>query len=270
MIKEQFNSLVDEIKYGEFLSTGFPELDKQFWGGGVSAGKLIVLMGRAKVGKTYLLTNWIYRLLILGQKIMFFSLEMSAGDILARLLQILANDKMDNILVNLKYNPGIYSKLLQDFNVNEKLKILDKRGTNLKEIIDTIEREKNNCDFFMLDHILRIKTRSEKDRHTIDTILKTLSDTVLRTNTRMILASQVTRGHGDGSTMPAADTGKGSGSIEEDCDVLIGMCRPEIAPDCPTELRHKIQLMVLANRFGKMYKLITLPYDEESSIISDE
>lgn len=270
MIKEQFNSLVDEIRYGEFLSTGFPSLDKEFWGGGISAGKLIVLMGRAKVGKTYLLTNWIYRLLILGQKVMFFSLEMSAGDILARLLQILANDKMDNILVNLKYNPEIYEKLLIDYNIDSKLKILDKRGTDLKEIINVIEKEKKNYDFFMLDHILRIKTYADKDRHTLDTILKTFSDTVTRSNIRMIVASQVVRGHGDGSTMPPVDSGKGSGSIEEDCDALIGMCRPEIASDCPTELKHKVQIMVEANRFGKMYKLITLPYDEESSIISDE
>lgn len=270
MIQKQFNDLVSEIKYGEFLSTGFSSLDKEFWGQGISAGKLIVIMGRAKVGKTYLLTNWIYRLLILGQKVMFFSLEMSAGDILARLLQILADDTMDNILINLKYNPEIYSKLLDDYNINSKLRILDKRGTDLKEIINIIEKEKKNYDFFMLDHILRIKTYSEKDRHTVDAILKTFSDTVQRNKIRMIIASQVVRGHGDGSMMPPVDSGKGSGSIEEDCDALIGMCRPGIASDCPKELKNKVQIMIVANRFGKMHKLITLPYDKESSIISDK
>ena len=270
MIQKQFKELVAEIQYGHFLSTGFPALDREFWGGGISAGKLIVLMGRAKVGKTYLLTNWIYRLLILGQKIMFFSLEMSAGDILARLLQILSEDKMDNIITNLKYNPSIYERLIQKYNLNNNLEIIDNRGTDLKTVINRIEKEKDNYDFFMLDHILRIKTYSIKDRHTVDTILKTLSDTVTRENIRMILASQVVRGSGDGSMIPAADTGKSSGSIEEDCDALIGMCRPEINPACPEKLKNKVQIMVTANRFGKMYKLITLPYDEHTSIISDE
>ena len=61
-----------------------------------------------------------------------------------------------------------------------------------------------------------------------------------------------------------------SSSIEEDADALIGICRPGIAPDCPENLKDKIQLMVLANRFGKMYHNITLPYDKETSIISDD
>jgi len=66
------------------LSTGIPEWDKMM--GGMAAGEsLVILAARPRTGKTILALTSAYRMAKLGKRVAFFSLEMKAKTLAARL-----------------------------------------------------------------------------------------------------------------------------------------------------------------------------------------
>ncbi len=87
LVIETFNTLQELAKnHAKFLGvrTGFDDLDELF--GGLRGGDLVILAARPSVGKTALALNIASRAAQLGNAVAFFSLEMSAQQLIQRVL----------------------------------------------------------------------------------------------------------------------------------------------------------------------------------------
>lgn len=67
------------------LPTGFDELDKHL-NGGLYSGQLIAIGARSSIGKTSFAVSLACNMVERNKRIQFFSLEMSADDIISRLI----------------------------------------------------------------------------------------------------------------------------------------------------------------------------------------
>ena len=268
-ILEMFDQVSTEIKQGDFLSTGWSEIDRDCYGRGLKSGRLVFLQARPKVGKSYMIINWMHRLAKLGLKSYMFSMEMSALDCIIRLLQLAQQESANEIIHNLM--SGINKdRMVETLSAFEELiTIDDRKGLSLIDIDKTVSATHDGVHYFFIDHIHKIQTRHIEIFKATTEITNRLYLTAHKYNTRLISAVQVHRG-AEAWEIPNPHDAKGSGSIEEDADLIIGMCRPEINPNCEEGSKGQVHIKITANRFGNDGYKIRLVMNRETSLLMQE
>ncbi|MEE1280969.1 MAG: DnaB-like helicase C-terminal domain-containing protein [Acutalibacteraceae bacterium] len=209
-----------EIKY---ISTGFTHLDNKLNGGFVE-GSLVAIGARPSVGKTTFAVN-IARANN-NKKVLVFSLEMGAGQLIDRLLS-------DILTIN-------YSKMqkhikgITDEQSNRMVNAIDSCRNNLTIIdnISTVEEivnKINSCkpDLVIIDYIQIVATQTSytDPRHRIDYISRELKACAKETGAVIVNLSQVTRAGKDRPTMSDL---KESGGLEQDSDYIMLLHRPYV------------------------------------------
>jgi KaiC/GvpD/RAD55 family RecA-like ATPase len=275
-IQHIVNRLKDEYRDPKktILSTEFKCLDSYLHGNGLARRRLVSFMARPKVGKSYFFTNWIYRLVKAKRSCLFFNMEMPESDVFIRILQLLGKLKFEDVMFRMK-EPA-FSKwcenTLRGFTHNGELLQIDSKSKGVKgkftlEYIEGVIRKTcSNTDFYFIDHHLKIHVPYTNTYEKVTRIMQTLSDIVDEYDTRIILAVMVVREKGDPSRIPLPDTGKGSGSVEEDSDLIIGIG----APGSRSVEQDVIHLKITGNRYGSKSPEVTLPYNPDTSEIFNE
>ncbi|HJU45709.1 MAG TPA: replicative DNA helicase, partial [Chitinophagaceae bacterium] len=221
------------------VPSGFPSLDKVTYGW--QPTDLIILAARPAVGKTAFALNLARSAALHSAKptpIAFFSLEMSAGQLVQRILSAeseihlekISRGKMEDYEMKQLYAKGI-QKL-----TSAPIFIDDTAALNIFELRAKCRRLKNkhNLGLIIIDYLqLMSGTGDNKNgnrEQEISKISRDLKGLAKELQVPIIALSQLSRAvesRKDGNKMPQLSDLRESGAIEQDADMVMFLYRPE-------------------------------------------
>jgi replicative DNA helicase len=223
------------------VPSGFTHLDRITYGW--QNTDLIILAARPAVGKTAFALNLARNAVMHPTKptpVALFSLEMSAGQLVQRILSAeseiwlekIARGKLEEHEMKQLYARGI-QRLAQ-----APLFIDDTPALNIFELRAKCRRLKNkhNIGMIIIDY-LQLMSGTNENRNTnreqeISNISRNLKGLAKELNVPIIALSQLsraveTRGSKEGSRVPQLSDLRESGAIEQDADMVMFLYRPE-------------------------------------------
>jgi len=241
-VKKIIASRTGQIDY----PTGLTELDKILWG--LHKKELICIGARTSVGKSLLSLQIAKNLVMCGQTVLFFSLEMSKESIVERLLSNMC--EIDNVKlregkgweeVQAKEEP--FKEWLNDV----KLVIDDYNGYRFSSILEVIQAVKP--DFVIVDYVQMISTKGFKDKlSALEDFVKEIQRLGVDLDYGSILVSQINRtGVGD---RPFMHQLKHAGILEEHSSVVL-LLHHDLAKQPPQYI-----IYVEKNRNGKVGEVL--------------
>lgn len=221
------------------VPSGFPSLDKVTYGW--QPTDLIILAARPAVGKTAFALNLARSAALHSAKptpIAFFSLEMSAGQLVQRILSAeseihlekISRGKLEEYEMKQLYTKGI-NKLS-----SAPIFIDDTAALNIFELRAKCRRLKNkhNLGLIIIDYLqLMSGTGDNKNgnrEQEISRISRDLKGLAKELQVPIIALSQLSRAvesRKDGNKMPQLSDLRESGAIEQDADMVMFLYRPE-------------------------------------------
>jgi replicative DNA helicase len=246
------------------IPTGFNGLDRMIDGFGKS--ELIFLAGNTGSGKTTLALNFAYKAAKSKKKVLFFSLEMKQGEILERLVKNVA--EVENYATMTQENFDKVVKITHAIGERLPLEVNDKNIT--LEAMYSIVKDKQDIDMVIIDH-LNILTVAEKFKDKLERLEYTtrkLKEMAKELNIPIVVCCQLNRSNSDREVKyPTLSDLRGSGSIEQDANLVLFVYRPEyyLAQTKPDEgspkyakweeeyhkQKGKAKVVVAKNRRGK-------------------
>jgi len=226
------------------LVTGFTDIDSLL--GGLQPSDLLILAGRPGMGKTSLATNMAFHTcrayvqdmeageaVPRGAPVLFFSLEMAAQQLSARILSEQTEIEMWKIR-NGRFSDGEWEKFIlamQDLSTLP-FYIDDTGGISIAQIAARARRMKRekNIGCVMIDHIQLVagSGRAENRVQEITEISKSLKVLAKELDIPVIALSQLSRGvDARDDKRPVLSDLRESGSIEQDADVVMFVYREE-------------------------------------------
>lgn len=207
-----------ELRTAPLLTFGLPELDGMTHG--LRPGRLYVIAARPKVGKSAFSLQLASRSVVAGAKAMFFSLEMTPAECLARLAV------SAGVLSPRSAQTGEWT-IDETARTKEYLGDIEQSGNLLfyganENQLSTIQRlvHKYKPALVVVDQLSKVSLSPDAntifERYT--RITAELKRMAMIEGVAVVLLAQVKR-NGDG--LPTLEDLKGSGSIEEDADVVI-------------------------------------------------
>lgn len=221
------------------VPSGFPSLDKVTYGW--QNTDLIILAARPAVGKTAFALNLARNAALHSAKqtpVAFFSLEMSAGQLVQRILaaeseiwlEKISRGKMEEHEMKQLYARGI-QRLGQ-----APIFIDDTPALNIFELRAKCRRLKNkhNIGLVIIDYLQLMsgtgENRSSNREQEISNISRNLKALAKELNIPIIALSQLSREvekRKEGNKMPQLSDLRESGAIEQDSDMVMFLYRPE-------------------------------------------
>jgi len=226
------------------LATGFTDIDSLL--GGLQPSDLIIVAGRPGMGKTSLATNMAFHVarafvqdqetgaeVPRGAPILFFSLEMAAQQLSARILSEQTEIEMWKIR-NGRFSESEWEKFvltMQDLSTLP-LYIDDTGGISIAQIAARARRMKREKKIgaIIIDHIQLVapSRRTENRVQEITEISKGLKVLAKELDVPVIALSQLSRGvDSRDDKRPVLSDLRESGSIEQDADVVMFVYREE-------------------------------------------
>ena len=240
------------------LPTGFVDLDDKLCG--MREEQLIVLAGRPAMGKTTLAMNIAQSVLNETDKsVLFFSMEMSAEDIVERMVSSLGMLSFSN-LRTAKLDESDWGKLTMSLDkVNDlELSIVDLPAltpTKLKHKARKFKRENPNLGLIVIDYLQlmtcpEIKNNRYLEISHISGQLKALAKEL---KVPVIALSQLNRGlESRVNKKPLMSDLRDSGSIEQDADILMFVHREEVYDQENDILKGMADLIIGKHRNGEI------------------
>jgi len=220
------------------VPSGFPSLDKVTYGW--QSTDLIILAARPAVGKTAFALNLARSAALHATKatpVALFSLEMSAGQLVQRILaaeseihlEKISRGKMEEHEMKQLYAKGI-QRLSQ-----APIYIDDTAALNIFELRAKCRRLKNtgNIGLIIIDYLQLMSgtgDRNSNREQEISTISRSLKGLAKELQVPIIALSQLSREvekRKDGNKMPQLSDLRESGAIEQDADMVMFLYRPE-------------------------------------------
>ena len=211
--------------------TGFSKLDEILKG--MSAGNLIILAARPKVGKTAFALTIATNVAMSGKTVAFYSMEMENPEIYERLLSKTAQIPM-NTLIDRRFQDKKRPKSIR----NEELSIIEKVTTNLKTLPLKINDKPNipvneiraqcrmikNLGLIVVDYLQLMKSTKKHDNRNqeVGAISRELKILSAELGVPILCLSQLNRTN-DEEKRPSPCDLRDSGEIEQNCSKLILM-----------------------------------------------
>ena len=267
LIKEVLDDLMEMKKSGEKLrglASGFSDLDRLT--NGWQKGTLNIIAARPGMGKTAFVLSMARNITVdNGKALAVFSLEMSASDLVLRLISAESGFKQ-NQLKSGNLNDRDWGNLINSTTelANAPLIIDDTAGLSIFELRAKCRRFKQQYDIqaVIIDYLqlmtagTDMKGNREQEISTISRSLKALSKEL---DIPVIALSQLNRsvesrvGAG-ASKRPQLSDLRESGAIEQDADIVIFIYRPEYYKlatfDDGTPSAGMAELMIAKHRNG--------------------
>ncbi len=224
------------------VPTGLPKLDNVL--GGLKAGELITVAGRTGMGKSSLIATWIVHQLMQGYKPAVFSQELQRKEIVDKLKSILSevDGDGDTIPFMTLNNPAGHfggvklgqrqlermQQLTMKYLVDSKMYIRGASKLSVEEGISICRKliQEGNCDVAYFDHIglmVQDKNNAVAELSNITGSLKLFAG---ESNIPIVEVVQLSRSADTATEKPKLSHCKGSGSIEEDSNIVIMPWRP--------------------------------------------
>lgn len=275
---------VEDAATGARVQLGLPALDGTI--GGIRRGEVCGLMGRPGMGKTILLSHVAQAMAPDVGGHVFFSLEMPASQIVARLKQMfyrVGRMTLEDRTRRADLDAGAY---LAHF---ERLVIVDTPGLTVAEMGRRVRQIANGplkgvpIRLITIDHLGLIggdRALSTYDRVSVQA--REIKELAKRIGCAVMLAVQVNReAGGDGSKELSLGSARDSGVVEEAMDYLIGIRRLDrsvsLTPFERARFRDAIFAKVIKNRHGEpgdretAYRLdpVGLSLVEDGQLVAD-
>lgn len=242
------------------ISTGYQWLDGAI--DGIRPGHFWVIGGYSSSGKTFFSLNIVANLATQGKRVLFFSLEMSKADIIARLLGIMTEVNSTIIM-----RQPLHADTVQTYN--QAKNTLRSSGLAIyggihdySRVLLAILQEhyRSPVDCVVIDYIQLFKTFGKSEYESMTVIATELQNFAKKTGIPIILLSQVSNEHAknDSPTMGF----KGSGAIGASADLGLELRIPKhvtkevLAEKRKNNLPYNVEITAKKNRHGKMGSFI--------------
>ena len=214
------------------VSTGFDKLDMTL--NGLNKSDLIILAARPAMGKTALALN-IAQNVAINEKVpvCIFSLEMSAGQLVQRMLCSQAEVDSQRVKTG-QMQPKDWEKLTQamdDFH-NARIYIDDSGGCTLTDVRTKLRRLKSqvkDLGLVVIDYLQLMESSGKEDRlQQISAISRGLKILAKELDVPVLALSQLSRQvESRNDKRPMLSDLRESGSIEQDADIVMFIYRAD-------------------------------------------
>lgn len=246
------------------LSSGFVELDKitRGWRG----GQLIILGARPAMGKSALALQFaIPPAYVYNKNVLFFSLEMSKGELVGRLASIRSGVSTEKIDLG-KADDKEYSKYTEAMKAldNGHLDIPDNLEQNIRTLKSSAMMARNemgSVDLIIVDY-LQLMDGPGKDRYEkITEISRGLKMVAKQMDVPVIALAQLSRSlESRQDKRPILSDLRDSGSLEQDADIIMFLYRPEYYGELVDGNNNSLlgiaELNVAKHRGGKLDRVL--------------
>jgi replicative DNA helicase len=282
-----FVDQLDKQTPPEPISTGFRRIDEAL-GGGLSPG-LYVLGAISSLGKTTLALQMANNIANTGQDVLFFSLEMSKMEMIAKSISSMtggiAREKKASVGATVRdvmrgdIDFGTFCRVLEDYKKSGKhLSVVEGNfDTTVMSIWERVRKHiaRRMKPVVFVDYLQIITPASERtsDKQNIDRAVTTMKRMSREFDIPVILISSLNR---DGYTTPVSYTSfKESGCIEYSADVIMGLNLQEVheiqsikkitekqsrLDAAKRKLPRDVELVILKNRNGSPWVSIPFQY----------
>lgn len=252
------------------LSTGIHELDQMTTG--FKGGDMIVVAARPGVGKTALALTFAKnflkerydeaqdRFIQPGHPVGFFSLEMSAEQLMLRLLSSFSNVSLQAMREgNLKKSDLDALAVLAEEVAHLPLVIDESSMLNIGQLRAKARRMKqmHKVEVIIIDYLQLLSSTSEKARDNrqveVAEISRGIKGLARELNIPIIVLAQLNRKPEEGNQEPALHHLRESGSIEQDADIVMLLSRKFEKEEGETSF--KAQLHIAKQRNGPTGKI---------------
>ena len=211
--------------------TGFSQLDEILKG--MSAGNLIILAARPKVGKTAFALSIAENVAKSGKTVAFYSMEMESSEIYDRLLSKRSKIPM-NTLIDRRFKDKKRPQKIRDEEINKIAEAIDeiyslpiKINDNPSCTVNDIRLESRlvkDLGLIVIDYLqLMLSTKKFENRNLeVGSICRELKCLASELGVPILCLSQLNR-TSDESTRPSPSELRDSGSIEQDSNKTILM-----------------------------------------------
>lgn len=253
------------------IPTGFGLLDKYITG--LNKSDFILIGARPAMGKTSFALNLAQNITMgAKKKCIFFSLEMTKGQLAERILASQAG------IESQKFRTGDLTddewirlgNALKSFN-DVELYLDDTSSITVPEIKSIVQREMD-VDCILIDYLGLVQSAVHKENRVqeVSEITRNLKMMAKDLNIPVICCAQLSRGtEGRGKNhTPALSDLRESGSIEQDADIVMFLYRPdyyrnELSEEERDEVDENLtELIIAKNRHGGV-GVIPLTFDKE-------
>ncbi|MDY6793696.1 MAG: DnaB-like helicase C-terminal domain-containing protein [Actinomycetota bacterium] len=252
---------------GRRVTLGYHPVDRLTRG--IRPGQVMGIMARAGVGKTALAVNIMANIFrrVDPHGVLFFSLEMPAGEVVARLFTVdnrETPERLDSYLEKAQGDPRLaaWSRRYQE------LVIVDESGLSISDVEKGFrEAEKylgKSVPLLIIDYLGLLRASGGSSYERMSNLARELKSAAKRLSCALLVLIQTSRQGGSGGDPLSLCMARDSGAIEEACDFLLGAWRPELnGGGRPGEL----VLSLLKNRHG-MTGEFSFHFDKETLRIS--
>lgn len=262
-------------------STGIAKLDKVLGGNGFEAGTLNVIAARPKVGKTIFFNDMIIRIVQDGNIPIVMNLETQKVEFIAKTIsRAIVDDTIPLDMDDGNPNMGISWGKIKGYLSGQEVLLTKKeqdaieRGKewaleqdwrvafdsymSMQDIESLVAQEKANrpedTKIILLVDYVQIQVQDKlHSREEIEALTRFYKRLAIHYNIPVILLSQIGRQGEDGK--PSAHQTKGSGSIEQDADVVLVLDRPyardeENPVDCIMQINGTVSRLAPGDEFN--------------------
>lgn len=166
-LEEYYNSLCTRAKPNMTYwdTTGFPSLDQYITKMNDCGGKLITICARPSIGKSAFTVSVIRNMLVRDNRILFFSLQMSAKDLINRLVASISQVSLYNVGNGRLSNSEFYRvEKAIEYLWTRDLYIVDIRSISVQAlraiILATAKIEMESLECILIDHFGLISGKS--------------------------------------------------------------------------------------------------------------
>lgn len=256
-VLEQYFDKLDAIQHqrGTVIGvpTGFADLDKLT--GGLQRSDLIILAARPAVGKTSFQLGIAHNAAVqYGKTVAIFSLEMSAEQLVQRLLAMETGVDSHRLRLGL-INDDEWDQISRAFGrlAEAKIFIDDTPSINIMELRSKARRlmAEHGVDLIIVDYLQLAQGRRAENRvQEISDISRSLKGLARELNVPVLALSQLSRAvEARTDHRPMLSDLRESGSIEQDADIVMFIYREDVY-DPDTEKKGIAEIIVAKHRNG--------------------
>lgn len=275
---EEITKLAEQKNHMAGVPSGFKDIDDLFHG--FRGGDLIILAARPGVGKTSFALNLAVNAAKLGTTVTFFSLEMSAGQLVQRILCAEARVSLSKIRSGF-ISEGDWGAIADAMNTLSKLDLYidDSPGLSILEARAKARRELRKAQgkgLIVVDYLQLMQppqTRRDGNRAVeVGEISRGLKVLAKEMDMPVLALSQLSRAvEMRGKKRPMLSDLRESGSIEQDADIVMFIDRSMDEAEAESDDRPSLgeaELIVAKHRNGPT-RDITLAFNPEFTRFMD-
>lgn len=248
----------------ELSIRSIPSLDNSIWG--IRREEMTIIASRPSNGKSSLAVQIAHDLASQNHPVLFLSLEMGTPSLLERLFCHYCRITNSHILIG-RFNE--YEKEWEQFTkhiASIPLVISDSVGSTWKDLDATIAKQRTKPEAIFVDYVNLVKGSSNKEE--FDEYIKKFREMSIKHKFAGVLCAQINRKSKESESLPALHQLKGSGVLEENCDMCLCVHYEHAYTKNASDM-NKILVIIDKNRNGPV-GMVNLCFKPEHYLFCDK